>query len=42
MIKRDTRKDTLLIKVVDTFRDGELLSSTVTFFGLFTFNNKRA
>ena len=39
MIKRDTRKDGLFIKVVDTYQNGVLISSVCCLFGFITFNN---
>ena len=42
MIKRDTRKDGLILKVVDVYKNGVLISSQACLFGFINFNNLRA
>ena len=41
MIKRDTRIDGLIFKVIDTYKNGMLISSQACLFGFITFNNLR-
>ena len=41
MIKRDTRKDGLFLKVVDTYKDGVLIASQACLFGFIPLDNLR-
>lgn len=42
MIKRDTRRDGLILKVVDVYKNGVLISSQACLLGFINFNNLRA